>query len=794
MHLIKLALKTLLIIGTLGLISGLSLGVYLYITFSKDLPPIEKLQDYRPKAVSQVFANDGSLLAEIFDERRYPLPYAEIPAYVRNSFVAAEDANFYNHPGIDFISILRAAWVNLQHKASKQGASTITQQIVKSLLLTREKTYSRKIKEAILSYRIENKLSKSEILEIYLNEIYLGSGSYGIKSAAKAHFHKEVKDLSIAEAAYLGGLPQKPGRLAMPRFREEALGRKRYVLRQLLENNFINRADFEKASKEKITVYPQDDQTIFGAPYFTTHVIRELGELSKTNPSIGGLQNPGGYKIYTTADRKINELAELELQKGLRAVDKRRGHRGPVKNISEEEKESFFEKQKIYGTSDLLADIVYEARVEELLLNEKSLRVRLGAIEGLVDLTKATWSNRTPEAKFDERGVWTGVTRFLPYNPLRTLQVGDVIEISYTKPEEAKKDTALPVFNLDQTPEIQGAFVLEHVPSGEVRAIIGGYDFARSKFNRATQGRLQPGSAFKPLIYLAALEKLGLTAASIVPDSPITLLAGNGKYWSPKNYDNTYLGPITLRTALQRSRNVVSVYLLNLMGPKTAVDYARKFGITTPMQDNLSLALGTSEVHPIELARAYSAFANSGWLRDQTVIRRIEDRDGTLLYESKPSQKKIIDDDHAFIMANTMKGVVESGTAQVVKALGKPVAGKTGTTNDQMDAWFIGYTPEWVGAVWTGFDKKQNIGPKETGGRIAAPIFLNVMQEVLKDSPPLDFEISDNAIPVWINKENGRLAEAGGSSFLEYFILGTEPRRGSEAQAAQSEYLAGEEF
>lgn len=795
MHLLKLALKTLLVIGTLCLIGGVSTGVYLYVTFSKDLPTIEKLQDYRPKAVSQVFAGDGSLLAEIFDERRYPITFAEIPAHVRNAFVAAEDANFYNHPGIDFISILRAAWVNLQHKASKQGASTITQQLVKSLLLTREKTYTRKIKEAILSYRIENKLSKSEILEIYLNEIYLGSGSYGIKSAANAHFHKDVSKLSIAEAAYLGGLPQKPGRLSMPRFRDEALGRQRYVLRQMFENNFINRADFEKASKEKILVYPQDDQTIFGAPYFTTHVIRTLGELTKTNPNIGGLQDPGGYKIYTTADITMNQLAELELQKGLRVVDKRRGYRGPLKNIPDSEKDAFYEKQKIFSLDDLKPDLVYEARIEELLLNQKKVRVRLGAIEGLVDLAKETWSFRTPDARFDENGVWTGVTRFLPYNPLRTFQLGDIIEISYTKSEEPKKEAAaLPIFNLDQTPEIQGAFVLEHVPTGEIKAIIGGYDFSKSKFNRATQGRLQPGSGFKPLIYLAALEKLGLTPASIVPDSPITLLAGNGKYWSPKNYDETYLGPITLRTALQRSRNVVSVYLLNLMGPKTAVDYARKFGITTPIEPNLSLALGTAEVHPIELTRAYSAFANSGWLRDQVVIKRIEDRDGTLLYQSQPAQKKIIDDDHAFIIANMMKGVVESGTAQVVKALGKPVAGKTGTTNDQMDAWFIGYTPEWVGTVWTGFDKKQNIGPKETGGRVAAPIFLNVMKEVLKDGEPIDFEISDNAIPVWINRESGTLAESGGGAFLEYFIAGTEPRRGALAQAAQNEYLAGDEF
>lgn len=787
MRFIKFIFKTIFAIGCLCLIAGVSTAIYIYLTYSKGLPTIDKLADYRPKAVSTIYARDGSLLSELFNEKRYPAKLNEIPTHVRNAFVAAEDANFYNHPGIDFISIIRAAWINLQHKSTKQGASTITQQLVKSLLLTREKTYERKIKEAILSYRIENRLSKNEILEIYLNEIYLGSGSFGIKAAAKAHFKKEVEDLTIAEAAYLGGLPQKPGRLSLVKYRDEAFARQRYVLRQMYENNFINKADYEKAAGEKIKVYEQDTQTIFAAPYFTTHVIRTLGELAKTNPQIEGLTDPGGYKIYTTADRKLNDFATLELQKNLRTVDKRRGFRGASKNIAEDEKGAFYEKSEIYSLNDLKPDKIYQARIESI--KNKIVGLRLGAIEGVIDFQNERWAYRKPNAIFDERGVWTGDTYF-PYNdPLKELKIGDILEISYEKPE---KEEAVTKFRLEQTPELQSAFVLEHIPTGEVRAIVGGYDFSKSKFNRATQGKLQPGSSFKPFIYLAALEKLGLTPASIVPDSPITLLAGDGRYWSPQNYDEKFLGPITLRTALQRSRNVISVYLLNLMGPKTAIDYAKKFGLTTSFQRNLSLALGTSEVHPIEMVHAYSAFANSGWLRDQTIIKKIEDRNGNVIYESKPTAKKIIDDDHAFIMANMMKGVVERGTAQLVKQLEKPAAGKTGTTNEMMDAWFIGYTPEWVAGVWTGFDKKQTIGPKETGGRVSAPVFLNVMKEVLKDSEPLDFEISENVVPVRINPETGSLSSSGG--FLEYFILGTEPKRGSGARAVQNEYLSGTEF
>ncbi|MCB0323574.1 MAG: PBP1A family penicillin-binding protein, partial [Bdellovibrionales bacterium] len=741
-----------IIVGLLATAAGLLAGMYFYIRLTRDLPKIEQLSDYRPKAVTSLYADDGTLIAEVYDERRYPVTFDEIPERVRQAFLAAEDANFYRHPGIDIISILRAMWVNLRSKTTRQGASTITQQIVKSLLLSREKTYERKAKEAILSYRLEKALTKDEIFSIYLNEIFLGAGSYGVKAAARVHFRKELDQLTNAEAAYLAGLPQKPSELTRPENRDAALRRQRYVLDQMLENRFISREEHDIARAETITIYPPENHTLFAAPYFASHSIRVLEDIFRDQiEGTATPTNPGGYEVRTTVNLRAYELARRSLRRALREIDKRRGWRGPIGSIDDDAVRPTFEH--VDSISQLVAGDVYHAVVKQVDAKSGQAIVELGALSGTLNLKKAEWARR----------IRTKEGKIIGGNPAQIVKPGDVIEASLVLNTDKrvldKNGHQLVKLKLDQTPDIQGAMAVQNALTGEVKAVIGGYDYQQSVFNRATQGKLQPGSAFKPFIYLAAVEHLNYTPSTIVPDSPISMVAGNGKVWAPQNYDHKYLGPITLRTALQRSRNVVSVYLLQRLGVQRGIQSARKLGITTPIAPNMSIALGTAEVRLIELVRAYGAFAAEGWLADQIFVKSIRDRNGTLVYEKRTKQQKVIEDADAFIMANMMKGVVERGTAQKVKELGRPVAGKTGTTNDQMDAWFVGYTPEWVSGVWVGFDVKQSIGRFETGGKAAAPAFLYFMKEWLKDVPDMDFNIPDGVIPVAVNLQSGRLTD-----------------------------------
>ncbi len=778
-----------IIVGLLATAAGLASGMYFYIRLTRDLPKIERVSDYRPKAVTSVFADDGSLIAEVYDERRYPVTFDEIPKVVANAFLSAEDANFYNHPGIDIVSILRAMWVNFRSSKTRQGASTITQQIVKSLLLTREKTYERKAKEAILSYRLEKALTKDEILSIYLNEIFLGVGSYGVKAAARVHFRKELENLEIGEAAYLAGLPQKPSELTRPKNRDAAIRRQRYVLTQMHRNGYINDEELDTALNKELIIYPADGKTIYAAPYFASHVVRELDNLFREN--IGNSlspRNPGGFEVHTTVNLRAYEIARRSLRRTLHDLDKRRGWRGILGKKSEETLTSSWER--IGSVENIVPHEVYPAVVEKISKKTGKTEVRIAELRGTLDLSKAVWAR----TMLSERGKAYGG------RPEKKISVGDVIEVALsTKAKErfvTKKDGTLSLqLMLDQTPEVEGAMVVQNTLTGEVKALIGGYDFQRSVFNRATQGKLQPGSAFKPFIYLAAVEELNYTPSSIVPDSPISMIAGDGTLWAPQNYDRKFLGPITLRTALQRSRNVVSVYLLKRVGVRRGIESARKLGITTPIPPNMSISLGTAEVRLVELVNAYGAFAAEGWLADQMFIRSVKDRRGELVYEKRTKQNKVIEDADAFIMANMMKGVVERGTAQRVKALGRPVAGKTGTTNDQMDAWFVGYTPEWVAGVWVGFDVKRTLGKYETGGKAASPAFLSFMQEWLEDLPVLDFTIPDGVIPVTVNLSSGRLTSSESpGAFVEYFKSGTEPRTSASEIEIPQDYLTNDEF
>ncbi len=764
------------VLGFLALCVGTAVGFYFYHRYTRDLPQIESLKDYQPKAVTSIYSDNGTLIAEAYDEpcRRYPVAIQDIPLVVRNAFLAAEDADFYNHPGIDFVSILRAAYKNVVHGKVRQGASTITQQTVKSLLLSREKSIERKVKEAILSYRLERYLTKDEIFSIYLNEIFLGSAACGVKAAAKMHFHKGLEQLSVAEAAFLAALPQRPSELTNPKHRTAALMRQRYVIEQMLRKKMITQQEFNEAERFKLKIHPYDEKTIFAAPYYSSHIINSVlpGILQKVDKYITA-GNPGGYEVQTSVDLKATEQASNALEKGLREVDKRQGWRGPINN----EKEKVAEK--ILSEKDILENHVYKAKVTKVGPEAGMLTVQVGALEGILNIKNASWAKRYFKDN-EVRGI----------EPGKMIKLGDWIEVSLDQDKEKdknkdkendkqikKSDNTLIAFKLDQSPELEAAFVLTNAFSGEIKVILGGYDYQRSKFNRATSALRQPGSSFKPFVYASAIESLNYTPVTIVPDSPISLVAGNGELWTPGNFDGKFLGPITLRTALQRSRNVVSVYLIQKLGIERVIEMARRLGITTDIQPNLSISLGSSEVYMLELVRAYGAFATGGLLADPLFIKEIKDRHGKIIYQQLPHAKRVLKEEDAFLMANMMKGVVERGTATVLKSLEKPMAGKTGTTNDQMDAWFIGYTPEWVGGVWTGYDLKKTIGKMETGGKVSAPIMLYFLQDFLANTPGLDFIVPENMVAVPIDLESGHVVSPSNSNaFIEYFKSGTEPK------------------
>lgn len=772
-------IKFIILIGgivslVLAAVAGVA-GYFLYTDLTRDLPKIESIADYTPKAVTEILSDDGTLMAEVFDERRYLVDLEKVPVLVRNAFLAAEDANFYEHPGIDFVSILRAVIMNLRKKTSSQGASTITQQVVKSLLLTPEKTYRRKAREAILSYQLESALSKDEILEIYLNQIFLGSNAYGIKAAAQVYFQKELEQLTLPEAAFLAGLPQRPSVLGSERGKKLALARQHYVLGQMFANQMITREEYDKALATGIPYNRESLKVIHKAPYFSTHAMKGLDEiLAKVAPGLDA-RTPGGFRVFTTGNVAANDIAEKSVRRALEELDKRRGWRGAkATQVSEEA----FRRDYIQDESDtgiiptLVTGFDLKSGVAEVVLGSETMKV---------NLAEAKWANTLliEAKKPGERD------KFLGSNLLRSIHVGDVIEI---KKVEDK-------YQLSQTPNAQGAFVLINPRTGEVKALVGGYSYRQSVFNRATQALRQPGSSFKPFIYLTALDDLNYTASTMVPDSPIHLRAGNGQIWSPSNYDHKYLGPMTLRTALQRSRNVVSVHLIRRLGVDSVIETARRFGLTTPIPRELSIALGTPEVYPLEMARAYGVFAAEGKLVGEQIIKRIEDRKGNLIYEHVPTIKQVISPQTAFLMAHLMQGVVERGTAQLIKQLGHPVGGKTGTTNDQMDAWFDGYTPEWVGISWVGFDVKKNIGRFETGGKAAAPIFLYTMQELLKGHEPVHFAPPPGVVPVPVDLATGRPMDGG---FIEYFRVGNEPGGSAESLAQEQQvsqsYLTGDEF
>lgn len=690
-----------------GVLGGVGVGLYVYYFHLQDLPDISSIKEYRPPVVTRIYARDGRQMGEFYAERRIEVPYSRLPRHLILAFVAAEDARFFEHPGVDIFGIIRAFFRNLEAGEIVQGGSTITQQLVKRILLTSEKSFGRKIKEAVLAYRIDNYLSKEEILELYLNQIFLGHGAYGVEAAAQEYFSKHVEDLTLAEAALLAGIPKAPSRYSPYMNPRHAKERQAYVLRRMAEVGFISQAEAQAALRQEIKLKPQRPGWIKECGYFTEHV-RGLLEERFGRDRVLNL----GLRVYTTADVDLHRIGQQAIREGIDGLVRRNGYRGPLRHVQGKERLAYQQRlERYYQKYPPRKGQLANALVTHLDRKTGQVHLKLGNYAAVL----VRQEGRSPD------------TGFRP---------GDVVAVRLLEEDKARK---LWRAAAEPAPLVQAALLSMELETGKVRTLLGGKDFTDSTFNRATQARRQPGSAFKPIIYAAAVER-GYGPNSIVLDEPLSLPGGRaGQAWSPQNYDHTFSGPITLATALAKSRNVPAVRMMMSLGVNATLEMARNLGITSPIYPNYASALGASEVTLLELTRAYSVFPNRGALVEPLFIERIEDRDGRVLYEGRPQKRQALTPQSADIMTQLLVGVVERGTATRVKVLGRPVGGKTGTTNKTKDAWFIGFTPSVITGVWVGMDEERSLGPKETGSQAAAPIFISYMKEALKGRPPEQF-------------------------------------------------------
>lgn len=767
-----------MVLGTVGILGG-------YFYFAYDLPNIRNIQDYRPPVVSEVFGENGEKLGEFWIECRFLVPISKIPATVKNAFIASEDARFFEHHGIDIWGIFRALFENIKTGHKAQGGSTITQQITRSILLSREKKLARKIREIILATRLERNLNKEQILELYLNQIYLGNRAYGVAAAARNYFHKTLDELTIAEAAMIGGMAQAPGTDSPVASPTKSKARQLYVLERMADKGFITKAEYQKASAQPLTIYTagiDKDYNNKYAPYFTEHIRRLL--LEKYGDKV---VYEGGLKIETTGDLHMNQAAQLAVRHGIERLDHRQGYRGPVAHLTDAEVNPFLEKvhiETIQAHAEATAIHIPPTESEKTWKTGPSILEDETLYQGVV--MSKTGGNFEVQVGHNKGALkLSGGEGYVYSNgPAGLIQQHDVVYVFKGKADGE--------FILAQVPLVQSALVSADPKTGHVKSVIGGYDFMRSEFNRATQSLRQPGSSFKPFIYASALDK-GYTFSTPVADTPVQYRVGLNEYWSPKNYGGGHSGGGTILENLTYSRNVPTVKVAHDIGLHYLTAYIRKLGITSPIGKYLSMALGANGVYLNEMVHAYSTFPNHGLQMPQVFILRVTDSSGKVLEEYVPSpdvatldeavvaqnahpealntalydnnkpwieaDKLTLDPEElqvlygaaiakgytmtpqtSYLMVRMMRNVVERGTGTRLLALKRPVAGKTGTTNDEMDTWFIGYTPDHIAGVWVGYDILKRLGPGEQGGRTAAPVVLEYMQDVLKDAPVTDFE------------------------------------------------------
>jgi penicillin-binding protein 1A len=770
--------------GTILFVVGVAAAAGLLWHYSKSLPDYSQLQDYEPAVMTRVHAADGSLLAEYARERRLYVPIQAIPKLVTSAFVAAEDKNFYEHGGIDFSGIARAAVLFVQQYGSgrrPQGASTITQQVAKNFLLTNEVSFARKIKEALLSMKIERTFSKEKILELYLNEIYLGMGAYGVAAASLLYFDKSVHELTPAEVAYLAALPKAPNNYHPFRQRERALERRNYVLERMAEDGYISAQEAAKAKKEPLKVTPRPTGAhIFAAEYFAEEVRRYIND-NYTEKKL----YEGGLSVRTTLDPKLQVLARKTLVDGFVNFDEQQGYRGAVSKLdmSPEWGVRLADVKALSDIAPWRLAVVIEVSDQSARVGFQPPREPGGAVSkerdtGTITLEGVKWAKPTS-------GPIKGK---VPAKVSQVLEIGDVV---YVEPIAGKDGQ----FRLRQVPEVSGAIVAMDPQTGRVLAMVGGFSYDQSQFNRATQALRQPGSSFKPIVYAAALDN-GYTPSTVVMDAPLEIDTGSG-IWSPENYSRKFYGPSTLRFGIEQSRNVMTVRLAQDVGMPLIGEYAKRFGIYDNLPPYLSFALGAGETTLMRMVGAYAMFDNGGRKIQPTLIDRIQDRYGHNIYkhdsrecrgcdadkwanQNEPTlidkRDRVLDPMTAYQITSMMEGVVQRGTATVVKEVGKPIAGKTGTTNDEKDAWFIGFSPDLVVGVYLGYDKPRHLGRGATGGLLAAPIVRDFLKTALADKPAVPFRVPAGIKLIRIDPKSGMRAGPGDQRvILEAFKPGTAP-------------------
>lgn len=868
----------------LALIGGAA-GVAVVYVFSSQLPRMITVADYHPLLVSQVYDRNGEKFGEFYREKRILVPYDQIPEKVIQAFVSAEDSTFFEHHGLNYVAMFRAFLANLKSGRKSQGASTITQQVARTLLLSSEKTYSRKIKEILLSQKMEDNLNKKEILYLYLNQIYLGESAYGVEAAAQVYFRKDVKDLTIPEAAILAGLPQAPSRYSPIAHPHAAKERQRYVLHRMMENGYISADDEKRYDDEPVKLYVSQNYEEL-APYFLEAVRQQLVKVIGEETLLDK-----GIKIYTSLDIKKQLNAQEDVQRGLRAVDKRQGFRGAERNIQDSKEvaefllttrnqlmdeasperilrpDGNFETRGPLNLADKdanglprpnLPDYVPLGKITKGIVtkvdDEKGLvHVRFGESKGLIDIDSMRWARKPdPNLRTDDNPL---------KKPSDALKVGDVIELKVvdkqfhsdrlTKKQTPKKrgkialaDNDLSAYRdyalveLEQEPVVEGSLLSLDEKTADVLAMVGGYDFARSQFNRVLQAARQTGSSFKPIVYASALDK-GYTPATPIIDAPIVYEEKDEgqddtqepqvKVWKPKNVTNKFTGDILFRNALIHSMNVPTVKIIENIGIPWATTYARRLGIFSPLNNDFTMALGSSAITLYEMTRAFGEIDRLGHRMVPILVHKVVDAQGKTLAENltvdqrfenelKPfaddfEQKRqeylaakekppkvppIYFDDPdqlmkpatAYVITSLLQGVIDEpgGTGGAARAIGRPAAGKTGTTSGYYDAWFIGFTPDIVTGVWVGFDSEKSLGRGEVGGRAALPIWLDYMKFAHENLPPRSFPVPDGVVFANIDNETGKLVSAQSRSVVrQAFLDGTEPSATHTAESTKDD-------
>ena len=744
----KILMVSFLSIFLICLTAGFIGAGFIYFHFSKDLPDVRKLKDHQPSTITQIYSDKDEKIAEFYIEKRIIVSLENIPLALKQATLAVEDSNFYYHFGIDPRAIFRAFITNLKAGYVVEGGSTITQQLTKTMFLSREKTLPRKIKEAILAVRLELVFSKDEILEMYLNQIYYGHGTYGVEAAARTYFGKSVKELTIAECAMIASLPKAPNNYSPYRNPKKARKRRNHVIRRMADVSFIT-TEQAKTSLQEDFHLGEVQEMLNKAPYFVEHVRRILEKKFGSSKLYHA-----GLKVYTTLNMEMQESAQRAIKENLRNADKRYGYRGSLGTVDLSRGEIAVQnamlKQNNFSEGQGI-EIGSTIKGTVMSVGETQAWVILGAEDGYLDIKNMNWA-RKPNPNVD--GRWAKIKR-----PNEAIAAGDMIQV---KVLGRKQDGSGWSLALEQEPEVEAALVSLDPLTGHVKAMIGGYDFYKSQFNRAVQAIRQPGSAFKPIIYAAAINE-GFAPSSIIIDSPIIFKEKKDAFdkWKPVNFEEKFYGPTSLREALAHSRNVVTVKLMQKIGIKSSIRLARSLGISSNLEENLSIALGSSGITLYELTSAYSAFANMGTLIKPAAIRSIKSRSGEVLFTAVPETTQPITPGTAHIITSLMKSVIQNGTATKVRALKRPVAGKTGTTNNYVDAWFMGYTPELVTGVWVGKDKDEPLGRNETGSRVAIPIWLQFMQEALANQPKINFSVPKDIQFLKVQSESGEPAKFG---------------------------------